>query len=258
MTVRALSESELDEAITHYREHGYARLGSMVSADGVAALRDRIDAIMMGEIGYPGLFFQIDSASGSYDDLTYGKGYEGPSLRYRKVEKLELDPLFHAHLKDEAFRAITRRVIGEEVTLYRACVFNKAAEHGGSHIPWHQDGGGFWGLDRDPVLQIWTAIDDAPEGGGCIEIVPGSHLRGLATPIGGVVPDDVFERANVKQTVSLPAEAGDVILIHNHAWHRSGRSVPGRARRALTVCYMDAATRCTRKKRAPREFFRVF
>ena len=29
-------------------------------------------------------------------------------------------------------------------------------------------------------------------------------------------------------------------------------------RRAFSVCYMSADTRCTRKKRAPRQFFRVF
>lgn len=246
------------DAIAHYREHGWARVGRVATDDEIAALRARVDAIMMGEVRYPGLFFQIDAASGDYDDLTYGKGYEGPTLRYRKVEKLELDPLFRDYLRHDAFRAITRAVIGEAVTLYRACVFNKAAEHGGSNIPWHQDGGDFWGLDRDPVLQIWTALDDAPEDGGCVEIVPGTHREGLATPIGGVVPADVFARRAPEQTVLLPAKAGDVLLIHNHAWHRSGRARVGQARRALTVCYMDAATRCTRKKRAPRQFFRVF
>lgn len=253
-----LGPRALDEAVAHYREHGWARLGKIADPTVIAALGARVDAIMLGEITYPGLFFQIDSASGDYGDLTYGKGWEGPTLRYRKVEKLELDPLFLAYLRHDAFRAVTRAVLGEDVTLYRACVFNKAAEHGGSNIPWHQDGGEFWGLDRDPELQVWTALDDAPDDGGCIEIVPGTHTEGLATKVGGVVPADVFARRAPAQTVLLPAEAGDVILVHNHAWHRSGRGRVGRARRALTVCYMDAATRCTRKKRAPRQFFKVF
>ena len=61
-------------------------------------------------------------------------------------------------------------------------------------LPWHQDGGNFWGLDRDPVLQIWTALDDAPLDGGCVEVVAGTHLAGLATPLGGVVPKDHVER----------------------------------------------------------------
>lgn len=51
-----------------------------------------------------------------------------------------------------------------DLTLYRAILMNKHAG-GGSDLPWHQDGGDFWGLDRDPVLQIWTAMDDAPSTG---------------------------------------------------------------------------------------------
>ena len=53
-------------------------------------------------------------------------------------------------------------------------------------------------------------------------------------------------------------DAGEVILLHNHLWHRSGRNTTGRRRAALNVCYMSAATRCLRKKRAPREFLQVF
>ena len=49
-----------------------------------------------------------------------------------------------------------------------------------------------------------------------------------------------------------------MLLIHNHVWHRSGVNATGKARRAVSVCYMSAATKCVRKKRAPREFFRVF
>jgi hypothetical protein len=52
--------------------------------------------------------------------------------------------------------------------------------------------------------------------------------------------------------------AGEVLLLHNHVWHRSGRSRLGHARRALSVCYMDGATACRRKKRAPRSFVTVF
>jgi ectoine hydroxylase-related dioxygenase (phytanoyl-CoA dioxygenase family) len=47
-------------------------------------------------------------------------------------------------------------------------------------------------------------------------------------------------------------------LLHNHLWHRSLVNRTGKPRRAFSVCYMSGDTRCTRKKRAPREFFRVF
>lgn len=246
-------------AVRHYQEHGWARVGKVGDAATMAALRDRIDAIMLGEIVYDGVFFQRDTTTGRYEDLSYGKGWEGPSLNYRKVEKLEKDPLFLAWIEHDVFRAICEEVYHAPISLYRALVFNKAAETGGSDLPWHQDGGSFWGLDREPVLQIWTALDDAPLGGGCLEVWSGSHAKGLVTPLGGVVPADrVAAEHPEDKSVMVPAEAGDVVLVHNHVWHRSGRSVLGKPRRALTVCYMDAATKCLRKKRAPRSFVRVF
>lgn len=301
MILREPSDRELDEAVAHYREHGWARLGRLATDETLALLRARVDAIMLGEVVYDGLFFQHDAETGRYEDLTYGKGWVGPSLRYRKIEKLEKDPLFWAWMTQPTFRRIAHRVypacflddgangergegsangetgesgvIGERgangessanrergtgVTIYRAFLMNKHAG-GGSNLPWHQDGGEFWGLDREPLLQIWTALDDAGADGGCVEVVDGSHAGGLVTKLGGVVPDNHLRAKDADaRATPLPADAGDVILIHNHVWHRSGRSNTGRARRAFSACYMDGATTCTRKKRAPRQFVRVF
>ena len=176
----------------------------------------------------------------------------------RKIEKLELDPLFRELVNHPTIARIANRVIGPEVVIYRALIMSKLAQ-GGTKLPWHQDGGKFWGIDREPNLQVWTALDDAPIESGCVEVFPKSHLRGLVTPLGGVVPDNhVADRTPETSALPVPAKAGESILIHNHCWHRSGTNTTGKPRRAFTVCYMDAATRCTRKKRAPRVFFPVF
>ncbi len=158
---------------------------------------------------------------------------------------------------NDVFAKIAHQVVGEEVSIYRAFLMNKSSQ-GGSNLPWHQDGGRFWGLDRDPELQIWTALDDAPEEAGCVEFLPGTHRGGLATPLGGVVPPEHVAARGESDVVRMPARAGEVLLIHNHVWHRSGLNQTGRPRRAFSVCYMSAATKCVRKKRAPRTFVRVF
>jgi len=259
MTVTSSTDLPLHAILAHYEEHGWARVGRLASEELLAGLRSRADAIMLGEAQPPGLFFQIDAPSGSYDDLTYGKGYEGPSLAYRKIEKLERDPLFRAWLENADFGRIARAVLGPHgIALYRAVLFAKGAS-GGSNLPWHQDAGVFWGLDRDPRLQIWTAIDDVPVESGAVEVVDGSHLWGLATPLGGVVPDNVLAKRDAEAlAMPLPAAAGEVLLIHNYLWHRSGKNRTGRPRRAFTACYLDARTRCLRKRRAPREFVRLW
>jgi len=249
---------DLDEALAHYAEHGYARLGKALGEPGLSALRARSDEVMLGEVRYDGLFFQLDTETGRYEDLTYKKGYQGPSLNYRKVEKLEKDPLFSAWINNPLFERVARRIYEGPIAIYRAVLFNKAAR-GGTVLPFHQDGGSYWGLDRDPELQIWTALDDASLEAGCVEVVPGSHKDGLATPLGGLIPEPVVRaRAVEPEVVRLPAVAGEVILIHNKVWHRSGVNRTDQPRRAFTVCYMSAETRCQRRKRAPRRFVRVF
>lgn len=251
-------EATLDRALAELDDDGVGRVGPVVPEVSLARLRARAEALMLGTAVVEGLFFQKDTPTGRYEDLSFGKGYEGPSLDYRKLEKLERDPIFAELVGNPVFERIARRRIDGPIVIYRAALFAKGPA-GGSRLPWHQDGGRFWGLDRDPELQIWTALDDAPEGGGCLEAVPGSHRAGLATPLGGVIPAANLVAADAEALARpYPAVAGEVLLVHNHVWHRSGAGVVGRHRRALTVCYMSAATRCLRTKRAPRVFPSVF
>ena len=180
------ADLDLEVPLQQFLADGYVRLGILLSPSGIAALRARCDALMLGQVAYPGMFFQHDSPSGRYDDLRYGKGWVGPSLHYRKVEGLQLDPLLRAWIENPLFRRLTRLAIGEHVALYRAVLWNKAAR-AGTELPWHQDDGKFWGIDRAPFLQVWTALDDAGEEGACVEVLPQSHLTGLASPEGGTV-----------------------------------------------------------------------
>lgn len=249
---------DIPSALAHFAEHGYARLGRLMSDDALAALRQRAVDLMLGKVVYPGLFFQLDTESGAYEDLAFGRGFEGPSPNYRKIEKLEKDDLFLAWLQNALFERLARALIGERVVIYRAILMNKAST-GGTVLPWHQDGGRFWGLDRDPVLQIWTALDDVPADAGAVEVVPGSHKAGLATPLGGMIPEPIVRARRAEENrLPLEARAGDVLLLHNYVWHRSLVNRTGKPRRAFSVCYMSAETRCTRKKHAPRQFFRAF
>jgi hypothetical protein len=249
---------DIGPALARYEAEGVASIGPIFDEAWLASLRERADDLMLGRVVHEGLFFQHDASSGRYEDLTHGEGYVGPSLAYRKLEKLEKDDRFLAHIQNALFERIARAVIPGDVAIYRAVLFNKAAG-GSSAIPWHQDAGRFWGLDRDPVLQVWTALDDAPKDAGCVSYVPGTHRGGRATPLGGVVPAALVDRDDaVSREVHVPAVAGEVLLIHNHVWHRSGPNTSSQPRRAVTICYMSAETRCLRTKRAPRSFVRVF
>ena len=258
MLLAHAADIDLSVPLAELERNGYARLGRVLDDDGLRVLRSRAEELMLGRVVHPGLFFQLDASTGRYEDAPIGLGWQGPSLAYRKLEKLEKDPCFLAWLENPLFERVARARIEGDISLYRAILFNKGAA-GGSDIPWHQDGGDLWGLSEPPTLQIWTALDDAPIGGGCLEFLPGSQRGGLATPLGGVVPRALVAAADAeRRAIAVPARAGEALLIHNWVWHRSGRNRPGERRLAFSACYMSAATRCLRKRRAPRQFMTVF
>ncbi|HLK61117.1 MAG TPA: phytanoyl-CoA dioxygenase family protein, partial [Chthonomonadaceae bacterium] len=143
---------------TQFERDGYLRLGHVANADELCALQARIDEIMLGQVRYEGMYFQLDTETGVYADVGPGGSWAGPTLAYRKIERLEQDPLFLRYMQHPTFREITRRVYGEEVAIYRAMFMNKPA-HRGTVLPYHQDGGSQWGLDRNPLITIWTALD---------------------------------------------------------------------------------------------------
>lgn len=249
---------DLSGPLAHFAEHGFARLGRVLSAEGAAQLAGRAQGFMSGQREDPGLFFQHDAPTGRYEDLVFNAGWVGPSEAYRKLERLERDPLFRAWIENPLFARLARGQLGDPVFLYRSVLWNKAPGRGMA-VPWHQDDGRFWGLDRPPFLQVWTALDDAPVEAGCLEVVPGSHRAGLATPEGGTIPTArLAEQDAEHRALALPVRRGEAVLVHNHTWHRTGRNRTSRPRRALSLSFLGANVGCTRKRRAPRRFLRLF
>src|SRR5579884_465534 len=226
-----------------FEREGYLRLGPVATEEELAALQTRMDEIMLGRVRYEGMFFQLDSETGVYADVPSGGTWAGPTLNYRKIETLEREPLFLRYMQHPLFREITRRVYGENVSIYRAMFMNKPA-HRGTVLPYHQDGGSQWDLDRDPLITIWTALDDATIANGCMQVIPGSHHHGLFSERGHTItPEQEAQYARDEDSVYLEAKAGEAILLHNWLLHRSGVNTIDCPRRAFSVCYMDAATR---------------
>jgi phytanoyl-CoA hydroxylase len=229
---------------TGFEHAGYLRLGRTLAADELAALQERIDAFMLGQLSDPRLMMQLD-LGGEYGAMApMTLGHKGASLAYRKIENLEHDDRFGAFVRQPRFRAICDRVYGHgtAVGVYRAMFMNKPAGQG-TLLPWHQDGGAIWGLDRDPLMTVWTALDDATRANGCVQVVPGSHRLGLLSSFGHTItPEQAEELCRPEQVVHLELRAGESVLLHNWTLHRSDVNRTTAPRRAFSVCYLDART----------------
>ncbi len=255
--IREVSEAEVEKALSDWRREGFAKIEGVATPETLGTLRSRIEALIAGTHPDPGLFFQPDATTGRYEDVVNEDGWRGPDVAYRKIDRLQRDELFLGWVRNPLFARLCSEVYPNGTSLYRTVLFSKAPNLG-TPIPWHQDAGKLWGLDRNPELQAWTALDDASVEAGCLWVIPRSHRWGLATEMGGLVPVAEVEKRQVNEGIAVPVSAGDVVLVHSLVWHRSGSNTTDRPRRGLTASFLDADTQCVRKKRAPRNFLRVF
>ncbi len=227
---------------TQFMEEGYVRLGHLLSNKELAALQQRIDDIMLGVIPYENMRFQLDSTTGVYREAPpESVGHKGATLQYRKIMDLEQDPLFLSYMQHPLLRDIARRYIGEEVSIYRAMFMNKPANQG-TILPWHQDVGIGWGLDRNPIVTVWTALDNATVENGCMQIVPGIHKHGVLNERHFATDTEIEKHRIEENAINLEVEEGEVVLLNNLLLHRSGVNQTGKPRRAFSAAYMDAAT----------------
>ena len=178
-----------------------------------------------------------------------GKGHKGATLRYRKIQGLELDPLFLRYMQTPLFRHICARVYGADtpVACMRAMFMNKPASEG-SHLAWHQDRWTFF--DRDPLITIWTALDPATVENGCVHIIPRRHhtLINPSDTSGFMTPEQAEVLVAEAEPIALEVDAGEAVLLHNYLPHSSGINNSTIARRAFSVCYMDAAIKDSNNK----------
>ncbi len=243
-----------------FEREGYLRLGHCMTGDELAAIQKRMDEIMLGTapVDYNRMMMQLDRIPGKTDAPgPGGKGHKGATLHYRKIQDLEFDPLFLRYMQTPLFRHICCMVYGADtpVACMRAMFMNKPAADpadggdgqagqsvGGTHLVWHQDRWTFF--DRDPLITIWTALDPATVANGCVHIAPRRHHT-LINPshVSGFMTDDQAHALVAKtETIPLEMEAGEAVLLHNYLPHSSGVNSTSIARRAFSVCYMDAAT----------------
>ncbi len=235
-----------------YHRDGFLKIGRQSGREELANLQQRIDEVMLGRapLDYGRLTMQLDSNTDRYDQVKGGGiGHQGASLGYRKIQGLEFDALFLAYMKKPVFREICGYIYGAHasVACFRAMFMNKPAQQG-SDLPWHQDGGSSWYVDRDPLVTVWTALDPATTENGCVQVVPGSHQLGILSEKGHTITDEQErEFCPEDRIVDLTMEPGEVVILHNWLLHRSGLNRVDIPRRAFSVCYIDARTRSSRK-----------
>ena len=229
----------------NFRRDGFLHLGQVLSDSEVAGLQAHVDLLVRGQAAHPAIQPQPEGG-GRYEALTELENApdeiaHAPCL----LQGLESDELFLPLIQQPIFRKINAEIYGAHasVAASHAMIMNAPAGCG-TDWGWSQGGGTARQLDRDPLITVCVALDPATQAAGCMEVVIGSHKMGLINVAGNTLSEeDARIRCLPEKMTSLEVPAGHAVLLHNWLIRRPGLNSSSVARRAFSVCYLDARTR---------------
>lgn len=136
------------------------------------------------------------------------------------------------------------RLMGPERVLFQEMALVKPPRIGADK-PWHQDASYFRIADPSLVVGTWIALDPALRNNGCMEVIPGSQLRG---PVPHVHEND-FNRCRIddryvdsRRAVQVEMQPGDALIFQSLLQHFTAANRSDLTRRAIQFHYHQIGT----------------
>jgi ectoine hydroxylase-related dioxygenase (phytanoyl-CoA dioxygenase family) len=188
----------LAEARERFEEDGFLVLPGVFSPDSLRAINAAHDEHFLPLID--------EAARMAGDEAQRAARFACDVISWDPVR--EKHPLFTALLHDPELEAITQTLLGPGYTTPASLVMYSVG--GGRGQAWHQDcpieDGAGYNLNR-LIYTRDVSMDD-----GAIVVVPGSHRAGRIPPGGHQDP--------MPGEVTLCPDAGTLVLLHGHVYHR--------------------------------------
>lgn len=231
-----------DEQKETFWRDGFIAVHNVLSADEVAALRSRTEAIARGDVPFPAQYLQVEP------ELEGREESVDPIYRVRKLWMLtQYDPVFQEYARHPKIVEIATDLLGPDIKLYTDQMLLKPPFHG-SAKPYHQDSV-YWPIEPMELATCWMAFDDSTVENGCMRFLPGTHKQGplehyhLEGP--HIVPQGWEEMSKRPDEVAVELKAGSCTFHHSLILHATAPNRTANPRRAMTTAYMRATSRYT-------------
>jgi phytanoyl-CoA hydroxylase len=237
--VADLHPTSLDgETIAHYRHDGYVVLRQVLAHDHVEACLAALAALAAD----PGLEPGRRDGSGAFIALEPGLDAD-TAARADLIRKYgdftDSSPTLLRAAMSARLHASLDALTGQGRVMLQEMALVKPPKISGDK-PWHQDAAYFRGSDPNLMFGVWIALDPATRDNGCMEVIPGSHLRG---PAPHVPAEDINlctirpDLLRLDERVALPMDPGDVLVFHSLLHHYTAANRSEQRRRALQFHY---------------------
>jgi phytanoyl-CoA hydroxylase len=235
------SETTLDlDAIARYRRDGYLVVQRVLQPDHVAQCLDALTALAADPALEPG----TRDGSGAFIALEPDVNPSVPAAARADVIRKFGDftdgsPALLRAAMSARLHAVLDALMGQGRVLLQEMALVKPPKVSGDK-PWHQDAAYFRGSDPNLMFGVWIALDPATRENGCMQVIPGSHLRG---PAPHVPAQDINlctirpDLLRLDDRVALPMEPGDALIFHSLIHHYTAANRSDQRRRALQFHY---------------------
>ncbi len=139
------------------------------------------------------------------------------------------------------------KVIGPNILLWSTSFFIKDPGSK-SFVSWHQDST-YWGLKPLEIVTAWLAFTPSKTSNGCMQVIPGSHLRGQSEHKDTFDDNNLLSRGQRiefdigdEKVVDLKLQAGEMSLHHVRIFHGSKSNVSNSVRIGFAMRYIPAYT----------------
>lgn len=226
----ALTDADLDPIIAEYEEYIGRRAEELLAAGDISALY----------------------ADEPFDRRLISICREDDAI-YRELDIMHLrGRASFEFLRNDRLLDMVERLVGPEVTCSpiqhtRAKLPSGVTPSGSDpHVaPWHQDAGVTW-EEADPhfILTVWLPLCAATPENGCLQILPRAHRNGLVQHhikqgLGTVIIDEEMPQT---ESLTLPMDKGDVLLMDKQTPHRSTPNNADTVRWSMDLRYQETGT----------------
>lgn len=220
-----------------YRRDGFRVVRSPFRAEEIAGWRQECERLAAG-------LTRVDPE----DPRIQSRGHrEQGVVRDRYDPVADFSPLFRDLSADIRLQRMAAAIVGPNPVTFKDRLILKSTgtEGYGLHLDWP-----YWepmGIPPEQLVTLMLSVDATNETNGAVEVFPGLHR--LSLPPAADDPRDVDPGAVEGRAGCMVATgAGDLLLLHPLAPHRSGPNLSRGTRRIVSFVYVSRQHRGARER----------